>query len=115
MEANEGNQEVRNLMDYEADESRTGEKVPNGLVLTQEELRSLKYKKNMKDFGDGKGPKPRFTLFIGDKTYYAPPIVMNLLRRAAEDPHVLRVRLKIEGLGLATRYDLDKVMDKEAF
>ena len=112
---NQENQEPRNLMDYEAEESRQGEKVPNGLVLTQEQLRALKYKRTMKDFGDGKGPKPRFTLFIGDKTYYAPSIVMNLFRHAAEDSHVLRVRLKVEGVGLATRYDLDKVLDKEAF
>lgn len=108
-------EEIRGLMDYEADDRTIGEKVPDGLVLSKEQLLGLKYKKSLKDFGDGKGPKPRYTLFIGDKTYYAPPIVMNLLRTAASDPHVLRIRLKIQGIGLATRYDLEKVLDKEAF
>jgi hypothetical protein len=107
--------EVKGLMEYEVDERVNGEKVPNGLVLTVEQLRAMTYKKTMKDFGDGKGPKARFTLFIGDKTYFAPPIVMNLFRSAASEPNVLRVRLKIEGTGLLTRYGLEKVLDKEAF
>lgn len=108
-------QEVKGLMEYEIDERVNGEKVPNGLVLSVDQLRAMTYKKTMRDFNDGKGPKPRFTLFIGDKTYFAPPIVMNLFRAAASEPHVLRVRLKIEGVGLATRYELEKVLEKEAF
>jgi hypothetical protein len=108
-------EEVKGLMEYEIDERANGEKIPNGLVLSVEQLRAMTYKKTMRDFNDGKGPKPRFTLFIGDKTYFAPPIVMNLFRAAASEPHVLRVRLKIEGIGLATRYELEKVLDKEAF
>jgi hypothetical protein len=111
----ENNEEVKGLMEYEIDERVNGEKVPNGLVLSVEQLRAMTYKKTLKDFNDGKGPKARFTLFIGDKTYFAPPIVMNLFRSAATEPNVLRVRLKIEGTGLATRYGLEKVLDKEAF
>ena len=111
----ENSEEVRSLMDFEAEETTMGEKVPNGLILTLEQLKSIKYVVFEKDFNDGKGPKKRYKLFIGDKAYFAPSIVMNMFRRAASEPHVLRVRLKIDGTGLATRYDLEKIFDKEAF
>jgi hypothetical protein len=113
---NQENQEPRNLMDFEAEESIVmGEKVPNGLVLTIEQLKAIKYVALKKDFNDGKGPKTRYKLFIGEKIYFCAPIVLNMFRRAASEPHVLRVRLKIDGTGLATRYDLEKIFDKEAF
>ena len=102
-------------MDFEAEESSIGEKVPNGLVLTIEQLKAIKYVALKKDFNDGKGPKTRYKLFIGEKVYFCAPIVMNMFRRAASEAHVLRVRLKIDGTGLATRYDLEKIFDKEAF
>jgi hypothetical protein len=108
-------EEPKSLMDFEAEETTMGEKVPNGLILTLEQLKAIKFVALKKDFNDGKGPKTRYKLFIGEKVYFCAPIVMNMFRRAASEPHVLRVRLKIDGTGLATRYDLEKIFDKEAF
>ena len=112
---NVNDEEVHGLMDYDAEERVQGEKIPNGLVLTGEQLRGLRYKKFMRDFNDGKGPKPRYQLFIGDKTYYVPPIVMDLFRKAVAESGVVKVRLNITGAALNTRYDLDKILDKGAF
>lgn len=107
--------EPRSLMDFEAEETQAGEKVPNGLILTMEQLKAIKYVAYQKDFCDGKGPKTQYKVFIGEKQYFCPSIVMNMLRRAASEPHCLKVRLKRDGTGLATRYDLEKIFDKEAF
>ena len=108
-------EEPKSLMDFEAEETTMGEKVPNGLILTLEQLKAIKFVALKKDFNDGKGPKTRYKLFIEEKVYFCAPIVMNMFRRAASEPHVLRVILKIDGTGLATRYDLEKIFDKEAF
>jgi hypothetical protein len=101
---------IRGLMEYSEDQGPKGEKVPNGWELTIDELKTLRYQRYTRDFGDGKGAKVRYKIFYKDKTYFAPPVVMNILRDAANEAGLAKVRLNITGQGINTRYELNKYL-----
>jgi len=100
----------KSILDFEETRTETGEKVPNNWELTADELRQLRYESFTRDYGDGKGPKTRYRIYYKDKVYFAPPVVMNLLRRACNEPKLSKVRLIVNGTGMNTRYDLDKYL-----
>jgi hypothetical protein len=101
---------IRGLMEYMEEEGPKGDKVPNGWELTIEDLKALRFQRYTHDFGDGKGPKVRYKIFYKDKTYFTSAIVMNLLRGAANEPGLAKIRLNITGQGINTRYDLNKYL-----
>jgi len=82
--------------------------VPNGWVLTADELKNLRFRTYKRVF-DGE-EKIQYLITHKDKTYYAPQIVMSLIRKAINEPALIRVQLNITGKDKATRYDLQQFL-----
>jgi hypothetical protein len=85
------------------------EKLPQIFEVTKEELEGLKYETFMRDYKDGKGPKPQYILLIGEKRFYAPGIVLGYLKKAKSNVKLKRVVIEKIGSGIGTKYGVKEV------
>jgi hypothetical protein len=107
--ANEVKEEgMISILEYEDKPKNKYEKIPNGWVATADELRLLKFKSYTRVF-DGE-EKTRYLIEDRGKVYDAPNVVMSKIRKAINEPGLIRVQLTVSGKDKATRYELTPYM-----
>jgi hypothetical protein len=90
-------------------QGKNAEKLPPIFEVSRQQLEDLKYEVFVKDYNDGKGPKNRFVLLIGDKRFFAPQVVLSLLKKAKANQKLVRVVIETSGQGIGTRYLVKEV------
>lgn len=90
-------------------QGKNAEKLPPVFEVSRQQLEALKYEVFVKDYNDGKGPKNRFVLIIGEKRFFAPQVVLSLLKKAKANPKLVRVVIETSGQGIGTRYLVKEV------
>lgn len=102
-------EKICSLDDFEDGQIKNAEALPAVFELTKEQVMSLGYETYDKDYNDGKGVKTRYILVVGDKKFYAPQIVLSMLKKARSNPKLIRVMIAWTGSGIQKRYSVKEV------
>lgn len=101
--------ETKPLDSFEDGQVKNAEPLPAIFELTKEQVMNLGFETYAKDYNDGKGLKTRYILVVGEKKFFAPQIVLSMLKKAKSNPKLIRVMIAWSGSGLQKRYSVKEV------